>query len=336
MNKNSVKAPVMLRILKWASLIVGVAFLIAGVAYLGQGGYAAEEFAPPNLLIGAVGMAVFALACWLSRKSIDKQSAQAVAAQGNPQQGYRLISKNTICLISAEGIDYTHEGEHFHARYVELDNVHKFGMVYYFMYKGKDYQLQNQADRNVEAEAYAYILQQWERVKAERPAVKEATNDDQQIYFVDCAGDTLQVYSDYCIITCKRSAWNLLVQDKFFNGEKKFYYADLTSVQFREPGITDGYIEFEYPGSRSGKDHNAYTSENAFQFAKGHAPLMREIYNFIDQQIRKAKQAKTQPVQVAAGQPSNLDELKKLKELLDLGVVTQEEFDAKKSQLLGL
>lgn len=35
-------------------------------------------------------------------------------------------------------------------------------------------------------------------------------------------------------------------------------------------------------------------------------------------------------------QPSSADELKKYKELLDSGVVTQEEFDTKKKQLLGL
>ena len=34
--------------------------------------------------------------------------------------------------------------------------------------------------------------------------------------------------------------------------------------------------------------------------------------------------------------PSTIDELKKYKELLDSGVITQEEFDAKKKQLLGL
>ena len=34
--------------------------------------------------------------------------------------------------------------------------------------------------------------------------------------------------------------------------------------------------------------------------------------------------------------PSAADELKKFKELLDMGVITQEEFDAKKKQLLGL
>ena len=33
---------------------------------------------------------------------------------------------------------------------------------------------------------------------------------------------------------------------------------------------------------------------------------------------------------------SNADELKKFKELLDVGVITQEEFDAKKKQLLGI
>ena len=33
---------------------------------------------------------------------------------------------------------------------------------------------------------------------------------------------------------------------------------------------------------------------------------------------------------------SSADELKKFKELLDMGVITQEEFDAKKKQLLGL
>jgi hypothetical protein len=38
----------------------------------------------------------------------------------------------------------------------------------------------------------------------------------------------------------------------------------------------------------------------------------------------------------AVAQVSAADELKKFKELLDMGVITQEEFNAKKKQLLGL
>jgi len=44
----------------------------------------------------------------------------------------------------------------------------------------------------------------------------------------------------------------------------------------------------------------------------------------------------TDAQQNVAGAISSADELKKFKELLDSGVITQEEFDAKKKQLLGL
>ena len=49
------------------------------------------------------------------------------------------------------------------------------------------------------------------------------------------------------------------------------------------------------------------------------------------EQYRSRKNAPQSVVQVSAA-----DEVKKFKELLDLGVISQEEFDAKKKQLLGL
>jgi predicted Zn-dependent peptidase len=52
--------------------------------------------------------------------------------------------------------------------------------------------------------------------------------------------------------------------------------------------------------------------------------------------IKKVKKEKKAPVQVSIQQTSSADELKKYKELLDQGIITQEEFDAKKKQLLGL
>ena len=48
---------------------------------------------------------------------------------------------------------------------------------------------------------------------------------------------------------------------------------------------------------------------------------------------KKAKQNISAPVQQTA---SPAEELKKFKELLDMGAITQEEFDAKKKQILGL
>lgn len=58
--------------------------------------------------------------------------------------------------------------------------------------------------------------------------------------------------------------------------------------------------------------------------------------SIIDDIVKKYKNAgKAASVQVVQ-QVSAADELKKYKELLDMGVITQEEFDAKKKQLLGL
>ena len=58
--------------------------------------------------------------------------------------------------------------------------------------------------------------------------------------------------------------------------------------------------------------------------------------SIIDDIVKKYRNAGTaSPVQVVQ-QTSAADELKKFKELLDMGAITQEEFDAKKKQLLGL
>ena len=55
----------------------------------------------------------------------------------------------------------------------------------------------------------------------------------------------------------------------------------------------------------------------------------------VAEKIRKALEAyKMNPTE--SKPTDSIDELKRYKELLDTGVITQEEFDAKKKQLLGL
>ena len=63
-----------------------------------------------------------------------------------------------------------------------------------------------------------------------------------------------------------------------------------------------------------------------------------EIHKIIsDLLVERQNQApKSAATVVNTPATSNADELKKFKELLDAGIITQEEFDAKKKQLLGL
>ena len=51
---------------------------------------------------------------------------------------------------------------------------------------------------------------------------------------------------------------------------------------------------------------------------------------------KKIDEVKSAPSNGFVQQTSPAEELKKFKELLDMGIITQEEFDAKKKQLLGL
>lgn len=55
-----------------------------------------------------------------------------------------------------------------------------------------------------------------------------------------------------------------------------------------------------------------------------------EVYQAISDLTKKRQESSVEQ------QNNNIDDLKKLKDLLDNGVITQEEFDAKKKQLLGL
>lgn len=77
-----------------------------------------------------------------------------------------------------------------------------------------------------------------------------------------------------------------------------------------------------------------FFNENTFTWdaAKLKNEKMEEVANYVKERVDFFKQAKSAPVMSV----SPADEVKKYKELLDMGVISQEEFDAKKKSLLGL
>lgn len=61
-----------------------------------------------------------------------------------------------------------------------------------------------------------------------------------------------------------------------------------------------------------------------------------EVMKAISYLLANPQQNSAQPTQSASATGSEAEQLKRLKDLLDSGVLTQEEFDAKKKQILGL
>ena len=81
-----------------------------------------------------------------------------------------------------------------------------------------------------------------------------------------------------------------------------------------------------------------YYNENTFVWYLKKSEVtnetMQKVNNFVHEKVAECK--KTANTINVTAQQSNADELKKYKELLDNGIITQEEFDAKKKQILGL
>lgn len=155
------------------------------------------------------------------------------------------------------------------------------------------------------------------------------------IYRVDgVRGRQLEVYKDRCVLKVNVTAGSLITGN-YSDGEKTIYYADCIGVQFKESGIQIGYLQLETATGLMNNRSDNFFNENSFTFDESVVTneKMKEIANYIRERISEAKSKNNSTV---IAQVSSADELKKYKELLDSGVITQEEFDAKKKQLLGL
>lgn len=153
-------------------------------------------------------------------------------------------------------------------------------------------------------------------------------------------GTRLEVYDDYLVIHHMQvgSLMTNIARGGTLGG-KKIKFEDLTSVQFREPaGMTVGFLQFAYPGSVESKGGVVamINDENSVPIQPSMVPLAQEIYDFIEKRRAEIKAANSQPSSVVVNEKSPAEQIKEFKELLDMGIISQEEFDAKKKQLLGL
>lgn len=155
-----------------------------------------------------------------------------------------------------------------------------------------------------------------------------------------------------------------------YKGEKKIAIAQISAVQFKSvggmgkglssvinktPGLgalnklsgnaagATGYIEFVVSGSSESKGRallgglNAMGSnENAVMFGPDQEEAFSQIREYIENKIRE--RYTTQPAQQAApaAAPDVATQINSLKQLLDSGVLTDDEFQKAKAKILGI
>lgn len=113
-------------------------------------------------------------------------------------------------------------------------------------------------------------------------------------------------------------------------GDKEIMISSITSVQFKKAGmLTNGYIQFAFMGGKEAKEgiFQAVTDENTVMFNMKQQPDFERIKH----ELAKRLQAKTALLTASSG----ADEIAKLADLREKGILTEEEFQQKKKQILG-
>jgi hypothetical protein len=154
--------------------------------------------------------------------------------------------------------------------------------------------------------------------------------EKEPVFKMKGVGDELEVFEDKLTITPKGM---LGLMAKGLKGTKTIPFTSITATQFKKSGLISGYIQFTLHGGKesTGGALAAASDENSFMFA-GQNELAEKVRDYIEERVQAVK------VHPATGSDavSKADEIRKYKALADDGIISMEEFEQKKKQLLGL
>ena len=105
-------------------------------------------------------------------------------------------------------------------------------------------------------------------------------------------GRIMYVGRNKCIIETKVTAGSVLTGNAT-DGEKVIFYRDCSALQFKQAGLTLGYLQFETPSMQMNNQTSNFFSENTFTFEVGSSglsnELMREVFYYVLELIELQK-----------------------------------------------
>lgn len=139
----------------------------------------------------------------------------------------------------------------------------------------------------------------------------------------------MTVNDDTVVITRKGA---LAFMTRGLKGDKTIPLDRISAVQMKNAGtLTNGYLQLTLSGGNESRGGlmDATKDENSVMFNKKQQPEFDAVKTAIEER-RRAMRAP------AAAAPDPMEQLAKAAELHKAGILTDEEFAAKKKQLLGL
>lgn len=161
------------------------------------------------------------------------------------------------------------------------------------------------------------------------------SNDTKYLYLLEGNNGQLYVYENKIEITRKGLS---ALAHQGVKGTKTIPISEIKNIQLKLAKAFDGYIQFAVGGSVEGKWglREAYHDENTITFDSMLNKKAQDIKDYIENIILNKGNPQAAAGASTSGTNEITDEIKKYKELLDIGAITPEEFDKKKKQLLDL
>jgi hypothetical protein len=155
--------------------------------------------------------------------------------------------------------------------------------------------------------------------------------------YIQATGVNGQVSFDGEIIRIsRRGAMAFMTQG--IKGDKEIHVAQLSAVQFKKAGPAfNGYIQFSFLGGHETKGGilDATRDENSVMFTMRQADRFESLRAAVQQRMNEILSGRG-TAQASSPAPDPLAQIEKLGELRDKGLITEEEFQSKKSRLLDL
>ncbi len=129
----------------------------------------------------------------------------------------------------------------------------------------------------------------------------------------------------------KRGFKGFLLGGGRVRGDKTIPYTSIVAVQYKKAGIAVGFLQVSLRGGSEAKGGvlEAVKDENTVTFLSGKNKQFLELKEFLETQMDNGQKG-------PSPKNSPLDDLEKLAQLNQQGIITDAEFKAKKKQILGL
>jgi hypothetical protein len=120
-----------------------------------------------------------------------------------------------------------------------------------------------------------------------------------------------------------------------FRGNRDILFSQIATINLkRATTMGNGFIQFLLSGRNDTGDHDdAVRDENTVMFKGAHQAEFDRIKAAIEMKMATARTVAARP---QARTASYIEELEQLAKLRDKGIITEEEFAAKKRQILGI